>query len=317
MRDNCYILPETLDTNIQIFMPSASAATNWHTWLKPRNATMMNIFALSGGGGGGGGFADIAGNARGGGGGGGSSGIMRVTIPLAFIPDVLYVQAGAGGLGVRSGGGVAGSGLLSYVSVAPSTNTMDVLCISGAVAPTGGGTGTGAAAGGAGVAGTIPTLALSVLGHTLGHVGTLLAGQVGFAGGVQTGAVGGAGSFALTGIPTMGGTGGAGVTTTLFDGGLITATATGTFISDRRPQVATGAGVTGASGGYLGPMSSVNPFWSYCGMGGAAGNAVEGGNGGSGGPGSGGGGGAGGIAGGGLNGRGGDGGPGMVVITCW
>lgn len=312
MRDNCYILPETLDTNIQIFL-GQTLTTNlqWETWVKPQGATMMNIFALSGGGGGGGGFAAAATTARGGGGGGGSSGAMRITIPLAFIPDILYVQAGVGGAGVRSGGGTAGSGLLSYVSISPSTVAMDVLCISGAAGPTGGGTGTAAAVGAAGVAGTIPTLALSVLGHAIGSVGLLIAGQVGFAGGAVAGAVGAPGSFAQTGVCTMGGTGGAGVTGADFAGGLITAIA-GSVISDIRPQNATAGSITGSSG-----WSRLQPFWSYCGMGGGASNAAEGGNGGNGGPGSGGGGGGGGIAGGGLNGRGGDGGPGMVVITCW
>lgn len=312
MRDTCYILPETLDTDIQIFL-GQTGTTNlqWTTWQKPLGRTMLNIFALSGGGGGGGGFAAAAASARGGGGGGGSSGTMRITIPLAFIPDVLYIQAGFGGAGVRSAGGTAGSGALSYVSVSPSTVAMDVLCISGAAAPTGGGTGTAAAVGAAGVGGTIPTLALSVLGHALGIVGLLIAGQVGFAGGAIAGAVGGAGSFAQTGVCTMGGTGGAGTTAADFAGGLITAIA-GSFISDMRPQNATAGSITGSSGIYL-----PKPFWSYCGMGGGASNAGEGGNGGNGGPGSGGGGGGGGIAGGGLNGGGGDGGPGMVVMTCW
>ena len=310
------VLPGDIDPqsqNIQIFMgPQPTTNLGWIPWKRPSRASMLNIFCLGGGGGGGGGFAAAAGAARGGGGGGGSSPCTRVTIPLALIPDVLYIQVGTGGVGKRSGGGAAGAGVLSYVSIYPDSQAFNLLAVSGAAGATGGGTGTGAAVGAAGVGGTVATLALMPLGFALGTVELSAAGQVGFAGGAVAGAVGAAGSFAQTGICTMGGTGGGGTTSADFAGGLITAI-TNSVISDLRPQNATAGSITGSSGFFM-----RHPFfWSYCGTGGGSSNTGVGGNGGTGGPGSGGGGGGGGIAGAGIDGQGGDGGPGLVILTCW
>src|SRR5882757_8730137 len=94
--------------------PSTVTNLQWHTWLKPRGCSMAYMFCMGGGGGGGGGFTGIATSARGGGGSGGAGGFTRVLMPLFMLPDVLYVQCGAGGIGVGSGGGTAGVGLLSY-----------------------------------------------------------------------------------------------------------------------------------------------------------------------------------------------------------
>ena len=120
--------------------PCTVTNTQWETWTKPRGKTMMNILCIGGGGGGGGGFTATAGSARGGGGGGGSSGVSRVTIPLWLVPDILFIQVGAGGRGVGSGGGTAGSGVLSYVAIHPNTTASNIIAVSGAAAAAGGGT---------------------------------------------------------------------------------------------------------------------------------------------------------------------------------
>lgn len=294
------------NTDIQVY-PGWATVTNtqWRTWRKPPGKTMCHIFCLGGGGGGGGGFTAAAAAARGGGGGGGSSGQTSVTIPLAFLPDTLYIQSGAGGQGVGSGGGTAGSGILSYVAIAPNTTASNVVAVSGAAGAVGGGTGTGAAVGAAGTAGTIATIGAMPLA-AMGQY-TLLAGQAGAAGGAVAGAVGGAATIPVTGLRCMGGSGGAGTTSADFAGGLFTAI-TDSRLSESRPATPA-AGSNNGSGGF----TIWKPFFNFAGGGGSASNAGVGGAGGNGAFGSGGGGGGGGTTGG----RGGDGGPGIVIITCW
>jgi hypothetical protein len=160
--------------------PCTVTNTQWETWQKPRGVSMVQILCIGGGAGGGGGFSAAAGNPRGGGGSGGASGVSRVTIPAFLLPDRLYIQVGAGGQGVGSGGGTGGSGILSYVAVAPDTTVSNVIVLSGAAAPTGGGTGTAAAVGAAGVAGTIAVIGSMPLAG-LGQF-DLIAGQIGVAG---------------------------------------------------------------------------------------------------------------------------------------
>lgn len=299
-------LPTDTVADVQIFnVPSTVTNTQWHTWLKPRGKSMVHIVCIGGGGGGGGGFTGAAASARGGGGGGGSSGVTRVTLPAFLCPDRLYVQVGAGGQGVGSGGGTAGSGVLSYVAVAPNTTASNVLAISGAAAAVGGGTGTGAAVGGSGTAGTIAVIgSMPLAGMGMFNV---IAGQAGAAGGAVAGAVGPATTIAVTSTLTQGGSGGAGTTSADFAGGSVTAIAD-SLLSEMRPTTAA-AGTNNGSGGFV----SWKPFFSFAGMGGAASNAAAGGAGGNGGYGSGGGGGGGGTTGG----RGGDGGSGLVMIFAW
>lgn len=268
---------------------------------------MVSIMCIGGGGGGGGGFTATAGSARGGGGSGGSSGLSRVVVPAFLLPDRLYVQVGAGGQGVGSGGGTAGSGVLSHVSIYPSVTTIDIntLVRSGAAAATGGGTGTGAAAGAAGVAGTITvitTMPLAGLGHF-----DLIAGQVGFAGGVQTGAVGVASTHPNTSTLCQSGSGGAGTQSADFAGGAFTGVAD-TFLNEHRPATPA-AGSNDGSGG----VTLWKPFYMFGGGGGSSSNTGVGGAGGNGAYGCGGGGGGGGTTGG----RGGDGGTGLVIIIAW
>jgi len=294
-------------SNVQIFnTPTTVVNTNYSIWKKPIGCVMGNMFCLGGGGGGGGGFTRASGNG-GGGGGGGSSGSARLVIPLIFLPDILYIQVGAGGIGVSSGGGTAGSGILSRISVSPSTSTnaINQVLQSGNAASTGGGTGTVAAVGAVGNAGTIASLANCTLAG-LG-ISNFVAGQDGALGGAVTGAVGGPCVFPTTGSCTTGGGGGAGTSAADFSGSAWTAVA-GTQLSEQRPDTPA-AGTVDGFGGHM----DWKLLYSWAGGGGSSSNAGAGGNGGNAGYGSGGGGGGAGTTGG----KGGDGGCGLVIITCW
>lgn len=306
--------------DIQIFDAFNAANSNgtfvgnpWSQWTKPRGRSMCHILCISGGGGGGGGFTAAAAAARGGGGGGGSGSVTNIVLPLVFLPDQLFIQIGQGGLGKASGDGglVPSDGFPSRVSLYPhdsGTVPTNIFCLGGSDVgglAAQGASGTSIAAGTAGTGGVAPTIAEMPLAG-LGFF-TTIAGQNGTAGGAQTGAVGAPQPIPFTGIVTMGGTGGGGVTATGFAGGLITPTAITTLISTYRP------GNAGVGEGGPGGVNIWKPFFSFPGMGGGSGNAVVGGNGGNGIYGSGGGGGGGGTTGG----RGGAGGHGLVVIICW
>lgn len=300
-------LPHRAD--IQVYVrPSTVNNLQWHTWQKPRGIAFLSFIIIGGGGGGGGGFTRAASAAGGGGGGGGSSPIVRVTsLPAQFLPDILYVQVGDGGKGVGSGGGAAGSGLLSHVAIHPdSGNGINLIASSGNVASVGGGTGTGAAVGAAGAAGTVFTIG-NAWAHLMGLLAIVGTGQAGAAGGAVAGAVGGAISFASL-IITHGGSGGAGTTSADFAGGQHSPD-NSAYFNTQRPATPP-AGTTGhGSGG----VQLWKPFYSFGGLGGSSSNAAAGANGGNGAIGAGGGGGGAGTTGG----RGGDGGPGMVVIAAW
>lgn len=310
MNDFGHLPGTTGNSDVQLFtIPSTVNQIQWHTWVKPRGKSMMHIIAASGGGGGGGGFTRAAAAAGGGGGSGGSSGLTRLTIPLIFVPDVLYVQVGAGGQGALSGG-TATAGQLSYVvarysAATPGTiNANNVFVVSGAAAPAGGGTGTGAAVGALGAAGTIATIAAMPLAH-MGHF-DLVAGTAGVAGGAVAGAIGTAQAIP-TATPFWGATGGAGTTSADFAGGAFTASADSLF-SEMRPTTPAAGSFDGSTG-----RTIWQPFFSFGGGGGSSSNTGVGGNGGNGGLGCGGGGGGAGTTGG----RGGDGGSGFVYIICW
>lgn len=306
MLDTRHLPTDTGASEVQIFnQPATVTNVQWQTYMKPRGKTMLSILCIGGGGGGGGGFTGIAASARGGGGSGGSSAVTRVIIPFYFLPEVLYVQVGAGGQGVGSGGGVAGSGVLSQVAVSPNNGATNTIAVSGAVAAVGGGTGTAAAVGAAGTAGTIAAISAMPLAG-LGNY-QFIAGQIGVAGGAVAGAVGTAQSIPTTSVLTTGGTGGAGTTSADFAGGLWTAISS-SYLSEQRPATPA-AGSFSGSGGF----NLWKPFFSFAGTGGSSSNTTAGGGGGNGGYGSGGGGGGGGTTGG----QGGDGGSGLVIMTAW
>ncbi len=301
-------LPQPTKCQIDRYI-GAGLANNlqWRTWAKPRGASMVHILCLGSGAGGGGGFTRAAGNA-GGGGGGGSGAQTSLIIPAHFLPDTLYVQAGGGSLGVSTG--TAGSGVVSYVAVAPSGNsaavvTQNIVCASGGSLPAGGVSGTLGAGGTPGSAGGVASLA----GMPFGALGAVnfIAGNVGTAGGTPTNGAGSTQSLPTTGICTMGGFGGGGSSTLDQIGGSVGGLAD-SLLSDIRPRPSA-AGSFDGSGGF----TLWKPFFNFSGVGGSSSAAGVGGNGGNGAFGAGGGGGGSGTTGG----RGGDGGPGLVIITSW
>lgn len=299
-------LPAATQADVQVFTtPSVTSNINWLTWHKPRGKSMVHMLTIGGGGGGGGGFTRASGNG-GGGGGGGSSGAGRLTVPSFFLPDELFVQVGAGGLGVSSGGGVAGSGVLSAVTVAPDNSTAsNILCLSGSAGATGGGTGTIAAAGAAGTASSIATIGSMALAGS-GQF-AFIAGQAGIIGAAVGNTAGGAQTIPVTSCLCTGGGSGAGTINADAAGGGFTAIAA-SWLSEQRPATPTAGSVDGSGGVQL-----WKPFFSFGGCGGSSSNAGVGGNGGNGAYGAGGGGGGSGTTGG----KGGDGGTGIVIIVSW
>lgn len=298
--------PPNLKGDVQIFTnPSTVTAVQLHVWNKPRGCTFVSILCIGGGGGGGGGFTRAALGNGAGGGGGGSSACTRVFIPAYLLPDRLYIQVGAGGQGAASGGGTAGSGVLSYVTIHPAATitATNVIAVSGNAAATGGVTGTASGTPGAGSAGSAATIANMPLAG-LGFY-QLIAGNIG-ASGAAPNITGVDKVFPTTSVLTTGGAGGAGVTSTDRAGGGWTAV-TDSFLSEIRPATPAAGSVDGGAG-----FTNWQPFFSFGGTGGSSSDAGIGGNGGNGGYGSGGGGGGAGTTGG----RGGDGGSGIVIITA-
>lgn len=292
--------------DIQMFTgPATVTNLQWTPWLKPRGKSMLHAICIGGGGGGGGGFSGGSGTNRGGGGSGGSSGITRVTIPLILLPDILYIQVGAGGVGIGVGG-TAGAGILSWISIYPHFENTNILAVSGATPASGGANGTSGASGTFGSGGVIASIATMPLA---------LMGQFNFSVG-KDGVTGGAPGVAGTNLDffsptttfgTMSGTGGAGVSSTDLAGGAFN-TLANSLLRSYSPDAAP----AGSNDGSGGPMIW-KPFFSFGGMGGGSSNTGPGGNGGNGAYGSGGGGGGGGTTGG----KGGDGGPGLVMMIAW
>ena len=283
------------NNNNRIFFNTGT--TGWESWLKPRNAKFVMIYALGGGGGGGGGNTY-------GGGGGASSAITKGIFSAELIPDLLFVQVGAGGVGgVGSGAGTGGSA--SYVSIQPNTTASNVLLYSN-----GGGVGTSNVTNsGGGTAGAAMTLANALLNY----IGTVqsIAGQAG-----ANSANGSAAGASITvSYPVTGGGGGANSSsTTGYAGGSITGVGIIPTING-----GTIGGVDGCPGIII-EMPSLNgsisrpPFFTG-GGGGAAPTTSGVTNAGNGSFGSGGGGGAG--RNGANSGTGGNGGDGIVIITSF
>jgi len=270
---------------------------------------MVLFVGIGSGSGGGGGWTRAAGTPGGGAGGGATGGMARVLVPAFLIPDVLYLQIGAGGVGgpatTTIGGGNGSPGIRTYVSVSPSTVANNVLLVSSNAAPTAGQSGDSTAAGSNGIAATIATIAnmpLAAMG-----IFSMIAGQDGGIGAPQTGSDGISVTFPTTGLRVTGGAGGAGVTAVDFAGGIITPTAN-SYLGEQC-AAAPAAGSASGSGGRL----IMWPLFGLGGCGGSASNAGNGGDGGNGGIGSGGGGAGSGVTGG----AGGVGGSGLIEITCW
>lgn len=304
-------LPPRFSNDVQVFRPfSTNTNSAWQQWVKPPGISMIYMYAIGGGGGGGGGFTRASG-AAGGGGGGGTGATASLLIPAFFVPDTLYVQPGIGGLG-STGSTVAGSaGGHSYVSigafpagtVASMITAQQVYLHSGLLATPagGGGAGTVAVGGPAGVAGAIATAPLNTLGSNMGFWKATV-GKVGFIGGFSAAGTASSNVLSASTTTTAGGAGGAGANAADTAGGAVTGA--GIFLTIP-------GGTAGSNNGSAG--SSLFGM-SVGGSGGGASAAGIGGHGGdAGGVGSGGGGGGSGTTGG----RGGRGGDGMVVIISW
>ncbi len=118
--------------NVQIFTgktaPGAvTAAQAFHVWRRPRNATMIDIFAVGAGGGGGLGHS-ASGSQHGGGGGGGSASLVRASFMAATLPEYLYIWTPLGGRGATSGN-ASGVGGFAIISVSPASIGTDFLLL--------------------------------------------------------------------------------------------------------------------------------------------------------------------------------------------
>jgi hypothetical protein len=184
------MLNTTSINNVQYFVgKSVTAGGSWDIWYKPPGKTMLHIF-LIGKGGNGGGVTDLSAE---GASGGGSGAQTIVLIPLALLPDRLYLSLG----------GISDvTTLASYISVAPNTTANNTV-----VYAAGGANGapvdnTALKAGGAG--GTVATAALMPLGWCF--VESVLAGQQGASGGGDSN--GSPITLPTTGLRVTGGAGG-------------------------------------------------------------------------------------------------------------
>ena len=90
-------IPTPQTANYQEFYGGATSSNTARTWVKPRGASMVRIMLIGGGGGGGHGAATA------GGGGGGSGAVTSWIGPAIFIPDILNIRVGSGGIGNTGG----------------------------------------------------------------------------------------------------------------------------------------------------------------------------------------------------------------------
>lgn len=317
MLDFSHVLA-TPGLDLQYFVGGSSTTLiQWQTWRKPRGVKFIYLIGVGGGGSGGTGLN--TGTTSGGGAGGGSGAQTMVMIPSFMIPDTLYIQAGAGGIGPTTSGAQGTAGQPTYVAIEPSTTltaNMTLLfanpgAVTSATVPT---ATAGGLAGTAAAATTIATMPLAGRGFY-----NFLAGQVGSVGGASTTA-GIAQTLPATGLMVTGGTGGGGANNgTQFAGGAFTAV-TGSLGQDFFPALAGGTAAAGATPATIGSNFIVrNYLMNYGGTGGGGASVTAGGLAGAGAqgaPGCGGGGGGGGTT---TNAtlKGGDGGPGFVLIASW
>jgi len=312
MRDYLHIL-ENGNSDVQVFIGnSQSAGASWQVWDKPRGKSMVNI-QLTGKGGNGGLGAVGANSTAAGGGGGGSGAQTSLTMPLALLPDQLFLSLA---------GQSQTTTLVSYICVgAPvvATPWNNVLVV--AQGGGNGGNAAGATIGALGAAAGAATAATMPLGWKFTDV--VLAGLGGTAGGVSTAP--GALAIPVTGQTVMGGCGG---------GGLPAAAATGTtggsftvagvFPAQNAPA-ATAVATTPPGNGNNGFQPIEKLFYFYGGTGGgsthgsATTTGLTGSIGGNGGYGCGGGGNGGSLTGttARVAGDVGMGGSAYCIITCW
>lgn len=231
---------------------SVSLGGTWIGVRVPRGASLLYLTIQGAGGNGGSGHTRTAGSAGGGGGGGGTGGLARIIAPVSLLPDELWFSLGVAG--VSSMFSFDGSLFGSVVAVNAGGS---------------GGNGSGTAAGAVGSAAAAPSITTGIMSGVITCV--MLAGVAGAAGGAVTGAIGGGGS-PQQGPLAYGGAGGAGCTTTDYDGGRVYANDP-TF-----PAVPGGV----APGGNGTPGTILRGFWRRGASGGASNNSGQAGNGGDG-----------------------------------
>lgn len=317
-------LPPGVNGDIQIFSSPNNAITQWQQWVKPRGVTMVYMLLIGGGGGGGGGFTGVSTSARGGGAGGACSSIAVHIFPAIFLPDVLKVSVGSGGLGSTGSGVAGGNATNSYVALGvgltAGSTIPNLLAESGNAAAGGGAAGAGSGNATGGSVPSIGTKARMAWAQAY-SISTFTVGIVGATGGVATGGAGTLVNAVWNLIPLSPGSGGGGVNTVGIGsaGGVITLQAAMDFAdgsytpaSSHLPGGTAGSGAAVGGNGSAG-IQNFKPFVMTGGTGGGSADGQAGGNGGKGGIGCGGGGGGGGTTGG----RGGDGGNGIVAMIAW
>lgn len=278
-------------------------------FVKPYGIKFVHIICIGGGGAGGAGATVI--NSAGGGGGGGAAGITTGLFPADFLPDILYIDVGAGGEG---GTGTGGTGESSIVFLLNQVSTTTKGILLSAPGGTGGGTTSTSTRGAAGAlvsAATITAMPAASIG-----VFTSMDGPAGALGGDEISGAGiGLSIIALASSIVCGGAGGGGLGFSgfRFSGGSVAATtnATGNI---NLPTISGGTSSTPAQA-QNGTFIFAPHFVSLGGAGGAGDTTISK-PGGIGGMGSGGGGGGAGRPGFGA-GNGGNGGNGIVIISCW
>ena len=317
MLDFNHIL-STPGADIQYFVGYAGPTLiQWQTWRKPRGVKF--IYLLGVGGGASGGTGVNTGTTSGGGQGGDSGAQTNLMIPAMMVPDVLYIQCGAGGPGPTTSGSTGNAGVPTYVTIEPDTtltaNMTLLFANGGTVGSTAATTTVGGTSGTPAAAAPIANMPLAGRGFY-----TFLAGQAGTTGGGANN-VGVALTVPTTGLMVTGGAGGGGCNSGTGAAGGALSAPTGSLGQDFFPTIAGGlAAVTSipAGAGVSGYIAR-NYLMNYGGAGGGGGTLTAGGFSGAGAPG------APGCGGGGSGGanttntalKAGDGGPGFVLIASW
>ena len=296
-------LVQNSSANVQVFNANSyNNAVSWHVWNKPRGISMVTIFAIGAGGAGGQGSSNSISSEGAGGGGGASGGQVVATLPVLFIPDILYISVSFGSV---YNGNLATSTIVAGYPNTAGTTDYTFIHISR------GGSGlnaSGATGGGGGAPGSNANVLLG------GKLSFSVACQVGTSGG-NRGAAGGNLTLPLTGLVVTGGTGGGGLADPGNDGH------PGGTINNNGPFPALpggqGPGLPSHGNDGIKPINSL--FYFYGGTGGAGAYNPSGqfpGNGGNGGYGCG-GGGAGARTTSSPTPTPGNGGDGLVIISAW
>lgn len=277
------------------FFTNASQNAEWQTWRKPAGAKFVYFFGVGGGGSGGCSSNSTSLSRNGGGSGGGGGSTMAGMIPAMFIPDILYVQVGLGGIPVVVSGGSGSAGGNTYVGVDQEADLHGLLIFAGGGA---GGNPGNTSVGGVSAAGGIQSETAppkcGLISRGIYNADSSLhnsTGQASSAGGAP--GSGGASIVISTGSqgPSIAGSGGGGsgnaTTSTTGSGGSLTLTmnANGSGASYGGEFWSNNAGGAAGSNGNSGWIMTFSgrEIWYMGGTGGGGGNnTVSAGNGGTG-----------------------------------